>query len=203
MLLGGLITLAVTALVQIVIIPWVQVHTRRRERWEKDVIELDTLLRWEFPRLLADAKWRGQEVRSLGKYDEASSPEFEAAEKAADKLFDQARRVRVLENRVRLERRKSGFWLRMGQLVGDAAASVIEAGACFTLEVSRLPAERWQDVWLEAEERLRLATELLSQIAIPMVPPPTNVIQRWLFSQRIARLGAAKKAPKKAIRRAP
>src|SRR5438128_1545755 len=41
-LLGGLITLAVTALVQILIIPWVQTRTRRRDRWEKDVIELET-----------------------------------------------------------------------------------------------------------------------------------------------------------------
>ena len=52
-LLGGLITLAVTALVQIVIIPWVQVRTRRRDRWEKDVIELDVLIRWELPSLLS------------------------------------------------------------------------------------------------------------------------------------------------------
>jgi hypothetical protein len=44
LLLGGLITLAVTAVVQILIIPWVQRRNRIRERWEKDVIELLTLL---------------------------------------------------------------------------------------------------------------------------------------------------------------
>lgn len=43
LLLGGLITLAVTAVVQILIIPWVQRRNRIRERWEKDVIELITL----------------------------------------------------------------------------------------------------------------------------------------------------------------
>jgi hypothetical protein len=51
-LLGGLITLAITAVVQIVIIPWVQRRSRARERWEKDVLEMESLLQDELPSVL-------------------------------------------------------------------------------------------------------------------------------------------------------
>src|SRR5690242_15085616 len=43
-LIGGMITLIVTALVQIFVIPWVQRRTRALERWEKDVVELMSLV---------------------------------------------------------------------------------------------------------------------------------------------------------------
>jgi len=49
LLLGGLITLAVTAVVQIFVIPWVQHRNRRRERWENDILELHSLLKDEMP----------------------------------------------------------------------------------------------------------------------------------------------------------
>jgi hypothetical protein len=42
--LGGLIALAVTAVIQSLIIPWVQRRNRRRERWEEDVIEISALI---------------------------------------------------------------------------------------------------------------------------------------------------------------
>lgn len=47
-LLGGVITLAATCLVQIFVIPWVQARSRRREKWEKDVAELLVVFEEEF-----------------------------------------------------------------------------------------------------------------------------------------------------------
>jgi hypothetical protein len=47
-LLGGVITLIVTALVQIFLIPWVQRRTRAIERWEKDIDKLLDLVNDEF-----------------------------------------------------------------------------------------------------------------------------------------------------------
>jgi hypothetical protein len=44
LLIGGLITLIGTILVQILIIPSVQRRTRKRERWERDITELQTLM---------------------------------------------------------------------------------------------------------------------------------------------------------------
>lgn len=46
-LIGGMITLLVTAIVQVFVIPWVQHRTRERERWEKDVIHLMALVNEE------------------------------------------------------------------------------------------------------------------------------------------------------------
>lgn len=40
LLLGGLITLAGSAVVQVVIVPWVTAQRRHRERWEDTIIEL-------------------------------------------------------------------------------------------------------------------------------------------------------------------
>src|SRR3954470_1624710 len=62
-LLGGLVTLAVTAVVQILIIPWVQRRNRRRERWERDVIELETLLHHELRGAIDDAERAAQDYR--------------------------------------------------------------------------------------------------------------------------------------------
>ncbi|MFC0100219.1 hypothetical protein ACFFKH_22185 [Micromonospora marina] len=52
LLLGGLITLVVTALVQIFVIPRVQRYNRRVERWEKEITELANLLEEDLPRAL-------------------------------------------------------------------------------------------------------------------------------------------------------
>src|SRR5687767_10334618 len=41
--IGGMITLTVTAIVQIFVIPMVQRRTRRLERWEEDLVELATM----------------------------------------------------------------------------------------------------------------------------------------------------------------
>ncbi|HET8684093.1 MAG TPA: hypothetical protein VFM54_19805, partial [Micromonosporaceae bacterium] len=49
-LVGGLITLIGTILVQILIIPSVQRRTRKRERWERDITELQTLMEADFPK---------------------------------------------------------------------------------------------------------------------------------------------------------
>jgi hypothetical protein len=54
LLIGGLITLAVTAVVQILIIPAVQRRTRALDRWEKDVIELMTLINEDLDDKLAE-----------------------------------------------------------------------------------------------------------------------------------------------------
>lgn len=49
MVFGGFITLAGTAVVQVIVIPQVQARTRRRERWENDVMELAALVDEELP----------------------------------------------------------------------------------------------------------------------------------------------------------
>ena len=198
-LLGGLITLAVTALVQIVIIPWVQARTRRRERWEKDVIELQTQLSFDLPGALGEAKIRGDRVRSLGMPDE-TSPDFEAAEKCTDDLLAQVHRLRILENRVRLERRQAIFWLRFGSRVGDVGMAVIEASVLFAQPDSLLADEPWQAAWTEAGDHLDRAADWLSLVSVPMVPPPTNRFQQWLFLRRMDRLHNLKPPSKAEIR---
>src|SRR3989442_408187 len=62
-LLGGAVTLAVTSAVQILVVPRVQARTRRRERWEKNVIELVGMLEEELPRTLQNVWLAGHSLR--------------------------------------------------------------------------------------------------------------------------------------------
>jgi hypothetical protein len=126
LLLGGLITLAVTAVVQILIIPWVQRRNRRIERWEKDVIELVNLLEVGLPTALRSARHSAtgplsvaEVLRDLepGNSAERLRKEFGPAVKQAHveylALVDLTSHARLLERRVELVRRRAPYWRQL------------------------------------------------------------------------------------------
>jgi hypothetical protein len=59
LLIGGLITLTVTAIVQILVVPRVHQQNQRLERWEKDILELRAIVMERVPRALANLFYSG------------------------------------------------------------------------------------------------------------------------------------------------
>jgi hypothetical protein len=93
-LIGGFITLAGTCLVQILVIPWVQARSRRRERWEKDVGDLLRLIECTLPRavrrldLAALEPWSAVETKRA--FDEDEDPDDEGFREAIDRGREKA-----------------------------------------------------------------------------------------------------------------
>jgi hypothetical protein len=191
-LLGGLITLAVTAFVQIAIIPWVQTRTRRRERWEKHVVELDALLRWELPEALSDAKTQGEQMRWR-----SASHEYAAAEQ----LPVLARRLRSLVNVVRLERRQSIYWYAFASRAAGAAEAVTEAAGTCSRSAGELNENEWETAWNTADYKVDYAAVTFALVSSPMTPPPVGRLQRWFFARRILRMRVRGVRTKEDIRR--
>jgi hypothetical protein len=189
LLLGGLITLAGTAIVQILIIPWVQTRNRRRERWEHDVIELETLLHDELPDAIAAAQASAQrylrEFRNAHPAQRISGAmaklETTAMEDAHD-LLDLVRSVSLLEKRVRLLNRRAPLWTTLQHdlvVLTDQMASASNA-----YQRTGQDDETHRQAWRGLQKALDKAVQTLELVAVPMKPPPTNDLSARLFRRR-------------------
>ncbi|QGN47946.1 hypothetical protein GKC29_14540 [Micromonospora sp. WMMC415] len=159
-LVGGLVTLAVTCVVQILVVPWVQGRGRRRERWEKDVTELLVVFEEEVP---------------AAQYMQAVK-EAHGEAVAADDLMA---KVRLLVERVALVRREALYWdrLRTDVLMLEGEVNRLRPFAALHDKVSdeefrsRLPA---------VEKALVVVLENFQIVSGPMWPPPTRALgRRW------------------------
>jgi hypothetical protein len=185
LLLGGLITLAVTAVVQILIIPWVQRRNRLRERWEKDVIEFVNLLEVDLTRVLRSARLAALEPYSIAqvlrdlepgegadRLREQFKPAVTQARPDHETLADLTSHARLLVRRVRLVRPRAPFWRR---LLTSVLALHFYAG---TLDPSRLSLDPGYDLdayyngFATVEGRGQEALDLVRQVSDRMKPPP-------------------------------
>ena len=118
LVLGGLITLSVTAIVQILIIPWVQRRARIRERWEQDMLELSTLLKDEMTSRVNDLLVflsNYVEVNGISApHDEAHYLELARARKAVTRTWDKTHalflRIRRLSLKVARMHPRAEVW---------------------------------------------------------------------------------------------
>ncbi|MEU4237917.1 hypothetical protein [Actinoplanes sp. NPDC026619] len=184
LLLGGLITLAVTALVQIMIIPWVQQRNRRMERWEDDLNELTNILREEIPPAYFKATVAVSQFYTLRREDPSDQHEDALARTSAafdrdrDELWRHVVRANLLKRRIRLVRRDSPYWPELC----DAISKVSRTVAKTTFREYTQDRSEIYDVLLRNEqdhgEAMKQARDLIDLIAIPMRPPPGRVA-RW------------------------
>ena len=186
LLLGGLITLAGTALVQIFIIPWVQTRNRRRERWERDVIDLETLLHDELPQVIAAAQASAQrylrEFRNAQPAQRISGAMAQlqaAAMEDARDLLDLVRSVKSLEKRLRLLNRRARFWATLQRNLLVLTDQM--ANAAHAYERTGQDDETDRQVWRELRKSLDNATQTLELVSIPMKPPPAHELSARLF----------------------
>ena len=190
LLLGGLITLAGTAIVQIFIIPWVQTRNRRRERWEGDVIELETLLHDELPDAIAAARTSAE--RYLGAKRDAHPAQAavvsfagqlkSAATDDAHELLEIIRSVRTLEKRVRLVNRRAFLWATLQSDLRLLTEQLGRASEAWRGAEEDDAAHR--HVWTVLQDCLDNAVQTLELVSIPMKPPPANKLSAWLFRRR-------------------
>jgi hypothetical protein len=198
LLLGGLITLAATAVVQIFLTPWAQSRDRRRERWERDVIELETLLQDELPNLIVATRTSAERYRRAIQLP-ATAPaaafaatvdqmRTEASEDARD-MVEMARTLNLLEKRVRLVHRRAPLWADLHDAIRALTDQLAKGSTAYTLrgaDDSAL-AQRWKSL----EDSLQEAAQTLELVASPMKPPPDNKVSAWLFGRRLQRSRSA------------
>jgi transcriptional regulator of heat shock response len=199
---GGLVTLTVTFLVQVFVIPHVQARIRNRERWESDVIDLHTLVEEEIPRSNAALHSAGYELRYLSEWkqrDDINKDRLNEALESATSTFRETRtlgnelmaRLSRLEKRVQRIRRRDQFWRRLTLM--RIALHV----ALWDVENDGLPGEKrmsheeWIDAWEKVRDRLNTLQKLIEIITNPIRPPRRRLLRRAhrRLSNRLRKLG--------------
>lgn len=191
---GGMITLVVALLVQVVVIPRVQARTRNRERWENDVIELRTLINDELPEatqeleFAADAVGLYEASRGSSKYDEQRlkaliDEERVRLDAARKRCFGLAYRLARVEGRVSLVNRRDTYWARLTLARTDFYTELMD---------TRLDPENEQKTEDELNERkarleagLSRLAEVGGVITDSVAPPPRRRVRK--FYRRTAR----------------
>lgn len=123
-LIGGLVTLVVTFLVQVFVIPSVQARTRNRERWENDVIELRTLIHEELPQAHRELGfaggsvsifegYRGDSKYNADKLEELIRDQRKRLNVAHERCFEMQTRLSRLEGRASLVNRRDPYWRKL------------------------------------------------------------------------------------------
>jgi hypothetical protein len=191
LLLGALSTLAVTASVQIFVIPWVQRRNRHRERWEKDVISLETLLRDELPQALTKLEWASQGLREAhsAKGVDGNPPDrvpyVHATTEAEARIANDAVealiiRLRLLQARVQLVNRDSPYWVGVNGHTHALIVAMLTAdpGPWNEADIATMGNLEFDTLWAELGARRAELIETLEQISDAMKPPPRFLIRR-------------------------
>lgn len=184
--IGGLVTLSTTFVVQVFVIPWVQGRTRRRERWENDVLELSALLEEELPRALNGYKvtsypiygmkqWLGNEQYNQEKVQElwqSSTTELREAGKA---VGERMARLKILDSRIRRLRPRAPYWGRL-----SLRRTQLQLAVCNVEDVvlPENPEAHWDEEWKSLQTALKELCVTLDEIANPTKPPPRQLAHR-------------------------
>ena len=195
LLLGGLITLAVTAVVQILIIPWVQRRNRIRERWERDVIELLTLLDEELGEPVSRLRYEVQRLSDAqDRVPRRAGPDVDVETLRADA-------IRAWEALDALTTKMTNLTFRVIRV--NRAAPDWSHLVGHTMGISRAVAQLNPRPWGGGVDRDRESTRaalsaindhssgaarLLQRIGVSMTPPRTYPMRR--IAARIRRDGS-------------
>jgi predicted transcriptional regulator len=188
--IGGLVTLSVTFVVQVFVIPRVQTGTRRRERWEKNVLELSALLEEEMPRAISGYKsaayqvrytkaWLGDDAYNQDRVRElwqTSKTELREADRVVGELMA---RLKVLDSRIRRVRPKAPYWGRLFMRRVKFQLAVWKIDIQPTEEPDPLDDdERWEEAWKSLQAAQDELIKTLDEIADPMKAPPRQFVYR-------------------------
>lgn len=184
-LLGGLVTLAVTCVVQIFVIPWVQHRGRRRERWEKNVTELLVLLEEQLPSTIRELSIAMSVFRAV-RVMEAQAPRtgpgirsshymqvYKEAREASKAAEEAAARAHLLLERVALVRRQSMYWTHLRDALFEVGRNVWRAGAF--ADPGNVTDDEGSNRISAVKDSLRKLVAEFRTVSDPMKPPPA----RW------------------------
>ncbi|WP_406051306.1 hypothetical protein [Kribbella sp. NBC_00889] len=136
-LVGAVLTLTATVLVQVVVVPWVQARTCRVERWETSVVELVSLLEEELPRAVSDCRSAAEaeltyrSLQDVADFDqnrvrESLQQALNSRREVNEVVGQRRRRMKVLVNRVTRVRRRAPMWrtFRVAQVMLTTGSAV-------------------------------------------------------------------------------
>ena len=186
-LAGGLVTLVVTFLVQVFVIPRVQASTRNRERWENDVVELRTLVSEEIPQAEGELLSGAEEIIFLEaqvgvdgfdqrKLEALIHEDRDRLEAARERCFDLVHRLSRVEGRVSLVNRRDVYWRRL------TLARIRYHHAFLDTVTNTTKKPIVEDELRECNSKLQTARSALAEISKkitePMKPPPRRLSHR-------------------------
>lgn len=197
-LLGGLLTAAGGGAVQLWVVPRAQAMTRGRDRWEKNMEELDALLEEELPRALAGLQNAGfmvRVVRQIPRLDPvfvtdpqtaAATLERKAAERRAanEAVGGQMARLRRLIARARRVNRDAPYWEDLDGYRTRLSLALFAFDHGSSEDMDQMSEDEWQKAWATvgtARERPVTKVEEVTGVH-PMAPPPrpgTTVSRVW------------------------
>lgn len=194
-LLGGIVTLVVTFVVQVVVVPRVQAHTRFRQRWEDDVVELRTLVEDELPEALKELRAVGRVMYKMFELltEDPTPDQREQLQRACEASREQYHhgyqkcnnaltRLSRLEGRLSLVHRRAELWrrLRMHRMKLQLA---VYGGNLFMPPDSTSMRDGWDKAWSridKAYDTLTNTTKIVIQNTRPPRTYPVRRLCRWL-----------------------
>jgi hypothetical protein len=196
LLVGGGVTLLVTSTVQIYVVPLAQVKTRRRDRWEKDLLAAIALLEEEIPRALTGLQSAGHGLRyakllerepngnlaRLRNYQLEARKQKRDASTAVGELMS---RLSILEGRIQSISPDAPEWRRVERAWFRLAVWSTEEDK--TDDPHQVDDETFDRLFSAASDRRSELLKVFKDMAATMKPPPNRTIRR-MWSKRTAAL---------------
>lgn len=189
-LLGGVVALAATTIVQLYLVPRVIARIRGRERWERRVLELATLLEDELPLAIDQCRRTGSDVRLFERllddenYDQAK---VQAAVSEARTNFDEANRIvgeqmaRLQKLTVHVEQMNSDatYWTELNLTRSRLKAAVFDA-VDDRPDAPAVSDEQLEKAWDTVDHERAQMLDKINEIAlpVPMKPPPPQRLRK-------------------------
>jgi hypothetical protein len=189
-LLGGVVTLAATTILQLYMVPRVIARIRGRERWEQRVLELATLLEEELPRAIDHCRRASSDLRQFKRllgdetYDQAkvhaavseARTDFEEANRA---LGEQMARLQKLTVHAEQMNSDATYWTELTRSRSHLQAAVFAVGDNRP-DAAEVDDEQLEKAWDGVDQARAQMLDKVNEIAlpVPMKPPPP----KWLRS---------------------
>ena len=197
LIIGAALTLVATLVVQTLVIPWVQARTRKRERWEADVIDLLNLLEEQLQRAVrllhreADTERVYRSVQDEPGYNQQMVREelrrVDAARRAADdELTQQVEHMRSLVARLQGVHRTAPHWLQVERQTDMLRVHITHASILALGADSVTDDEEWNEAWRSIDGARKRLIEQIEPLAGRMKPPRRRVDRRLRARLRVA-----------------
>lgn len=198
LVLGGLIglgsALVVQIIVQTVIVPRVQARIRRHDRWEKDLIDLVTLVEEELPRAQRELRFAALLLRDTEKAERDDQGNRERIRewklehlnklRAADRdLGEILVRADRLERRLRLVHRRAPYW---SELFWKIARHRVAVMSVEEWRQGELDEDQFHAAWDKVETRRNELLVNIKEVSNDMKPPSQQRLRRaWRWFKRL------------------
>ena len=192
LILGGLITLAGSAVVQVVIVPWVTTRRRHRERWEETVIELSALIEVDIAaaakhltrssKLVREVRTRLSRVTTGGfdrvgleRLEDQYNSEALATDERLTELRSQA--FRLFEH-AKLYHRSADYWEQLQAALLRLDLSLVLADYRSSVDM-KVDSDEVTQNWELVEKCRKALVVKLKEVSDPMRPPRVRPIRRF------------------------